>query len=123
MDAPTPFLLALTVAIAISAPAYAQSADDAHIVRPYRGDVLAIDGRIEPPRRPAYVAPYAGWRYVPVRVGQGIAPAFRAARYVVAHPAGLPAAKRGQSWVRYGNDLLLVTLRTGRVLRVVTNRG
>jgi len=120
MDAPMPFLFALSVAVA--APALAQSAGDAHIVRPYRGDVLAIDGRIEPPPR-AYVAPYAGWRYVPVRAGQRIAPAFRAARYVVACPAGFPPAKRGQSCLRYGKDVLLVNLRTGRVLRVASNRG
>jgi len=116
-----PFLFALSVAVA--APALAQSVNDAHIVRPYRGDVLAIDGRIEPSGRPSYVAPYAGWRYAPVRAGQRIAPAFRAARYVVARPAGLPPAKRGQNWVRYGKDLLLVTVRTGRVLRVASNRG
>lgn len=123
MNAPTPFLLALSVALAT--PALAQTPGDAHIVRPYRGDVLAIDGRIEPPRPvpPAYVGPYAGWRYVRVRAGQRIAPAFYAARYAVADPAGLPAARRGQSWVRYGKDLLLVTLRTGRVLRVVPNGG
>ena len=120
MDALMPFLFALSVAVA--APALAQSVNDAHIVRPYRGDVLAIDGRIEPPPR-AYVAPYAGWRYAPVRAGQKIAPAFRAPRYVVARPAGFPPAKRGQSWVRYGKDLLLVTLRTGRVLRVAPNSG
>lgn len=127
MDAPTPFLLALSVAVAppvfAPSPALAQSANDAHIVRPYRGDVLAVDGRIEPPRRPAYVAPYAGWRYVPVRAGQRIAPAFYAARYAVTRPVGFPIARRGQSWVRYGKDLLLVTLRTGRVLRVAPNRG
>lgn len=127
MDAPAPFLLALSVALAVPAlaqlPALAQAAGDAHIVRPYRGDVLAIDGRVEPVRRPAYVAPYAGWRYVPVRAGQRIAPAFRAARYAVVAPAGLPPAKSGQSWVRYGKDLLLVTLRTGRVLRVASGRG
>jgi len=121
MSASTPFLLAFTAAIAN--PVLAQPAGDAHIVRPYRGDVIAIDGRIEPPRRPAYVAPHAGWRYVPVRAGQRIAPAFYAARYAVPDPAGLPAARPGQGWVRYGKDLLLVNRRTGRVVRVVPNRG
>lgn len=115
--------LLFAVSVAVAAPALAQSANDAHIARPYRGDVLAVDGRIEPPRRPAYVAPSAGWRYVPLRAGQRIAPAFRAARYVVARPAGLPSAKRGQSWIRYGADLLLVTMRTGRILHVAANRA
>ena len=117
METPKPLLLALTAALA--APALAQSAPDAHIVRPYRGDVLAIDGRLE---APAYVPPYAGWRYAPLRAGQRVAPAFYAPRYAVAAPAGQAPVRSGRRWVRYGRDALLVNTRTGRILRVMSNR-
>lgn len=101
--------------------ASAQAAGDAHVVRPYRGDILTVDGRLQSPP-PAYVAPVAGWKYVPPRAGQRLAPAFYAAGYVVADPVGLPPATGDQRWVRYGPNLVLVDRRSGRVLRVAPNR-
>jgi Ni/Co efflux regulator RcnB len=75
-------------------------------------------------RRSQYVAPYRGWHYNAVRTGQRLRPAFYGSRYHIANPAHYrvrPAA-RNQRWIRYGNDLLLVNTRTGRVLQVAANR-
>ncbi|URD59637.1 RcnB family protein [Sphingomonas sp. KRR8] len=75
-------------------------------------------------RRSAYVAPYAGWRYRPVVVGYQLRPAFWGNRYVVNDYGRWNLARPGvnQRWVRYGDDLLLVNARNGRVLRVIHNR-
>jgi Ni/Co efflux regulator RcnB len=70
-------------------------------------------------RRGAYQAP-RGYRYQPVVVGQRFAPIYYGRnywvndwqRYRLARPA------YNQQWVRYGNDVALVDLRSGRVLRV-----
>lgn len=71
-------------------------------------------------RRPAYVAPVRNWRYRPVAVGARIQPAFYGSRYVISDPYRyrLPAAARNQRWVRYGNDVVLIDARTGRIARV-----
>jgi Ni/Co efflux regulator RcnB len=34
----------------------------------------------------------------------------------------LRPATRNQRWIRYGNDILLVNVRNGRVLQVIRNR-
>ena len=86
------------------------SAGDAHVARPYRGDILTVDNRLP------------GSAYVPPVAGQRLAPAFYAAGYVVADPVGLPPATRDQRWVRYGPNVVLVDRRSGRVLRVAPNR-
>lgn len=67
-------------------------------------------------RGPAYVGP-RGWRYRPVVEGYRLQPGFYGQRYWVADPYRyrLPAAVRGTRWIRYGNDVLLVNVRTGRV--------
>jgi Ni/Co efflux regulator RcnB len=69
-------------------------------------------------RRGAYVAP-RGYRYRPVTVGYRFAPAYYGRPYWVdyrtyrlARPAGY------QRWIRYGNDVVLIDARSGRVLRV-----
>jgi Ni/Co efflux regulator RcnB len=66
-------------------------------------------------RRPAYMGP-RGYIYRPVSVGYRFAPMYYTSRYVIADPYRyrLPAALRGTRWVRYGNDVVLVNMRTGR---------
>ncbi|WP_129793274.1 RcnB family protein [Sphingosinicella sp. CPCC 101087] len=75
-------------------------------------------------RRSQYVAPYRNWHYNAVRTGHRLRPAFYGSRYHIANPAQyrLRPAARNQRWIRYGNDLLLVNTRTGRVLQVAVNR-
>lgn len=74
--------------------------------------------------RVAYVAPYRGWAYRPVTVGYALRPAFWGDRYVVNDYGRyqLAAPRMNQRWVRYGDDLLLVNVRNGRVLQVIRNR-
>ncbi len=74
-------------------------------------------------RRSQYNAPYGGWRYSAVRPGYQLRSGFYNQRYYV-NPVQyrLNAGGRNQQWIRYGNDLLLVNVRNGRVLQVVRNR-
>ena len=67
-----------------------------------------------------YVAPYRGWNYSRIGVGYQLRPNFYSQRYFYSGYSGYPAG-RFQQWVRYGDDLVLVNVRTGRVLRVVYN--
>ena len=70
-------------------------------------------------RGSAYRGPRAGWRYRPVSVGYRFDPVFYGRSYwidpVRYHLRPVAANLR---WVRYGNDVLLVNVRTGRVLEV-----
>jgi Ni/Co efflux regulator RcnB len=70
-----------------------------------------------------YAAPYRSWSYSPVRVGFQLRPVFYSPRYYIGDPYrfGLRPVGAFQRWVRYGDDLLLVNVRTGRVLQVVHN--
>ncbi|PEQ12916.1 hypothetical protein B2G71_08750 [Novosphingobium sp. PC22D] len=67
-------------------------------------------------RRPAYVGP-RGYVYRPVAVGYRFAPAYYADRYWVRNYAAyrLPPPRPGYRWVRYGNDVVMVAVKTGRV--------
>jgi Ni/Co efflux regulator RcnB len=73
-----------------------------------------------------YVAPYRNWSYRPVTVGYRLQPSFYGSRYYITDysmyhlqaPHG-----RWLRWIRYGNDLLLVNVRTGRVMDVVHYNG
>ncbi|MFD1610582.1 RcnB family protein [Sphingomonas tabacisoli] len=69
---------------------------------------------------PRYYAP-RGYAYRPARVGIALNPAFYGQRYWIADPYRyrLPAAVGPQRWVRYGNDVLLINVRNGRVLQVI----
>ena len=75
-------------------------------------------------RHVAYVAPYRGWSYRPVTVGFRLRPVFYSPRYYVTDYGyyGLRVPRPWERWIRYGNDLLLVNLRTGRVLSVIHYR-
>ncbi len=70
-------------------------------------------------KRPAYAGP-RGYRYRPVTVGYRFQPAYYGSRYVIADPYRfrLPRPSSHQRWVRYGNDAVLVNVRTGRVIEV-----
>jgi Ni/Co efflux regulator RcnB len=109
---------------------------DRHEVRQDRRDVrqdrrdLRFDRRdnrqdrrgIREHRRNAYVAPYRGWSYRPVTVGFRLRPAFYSPRYYISD-YGLYHLRAPHSrwlrWIRYGDELLLVNIRTGRVLQAV----
>ncbi|MDE2405687.1 MAG: RcnB family protein [Sphingomonadales bacterium] len=69
-----------------------------------------------------YVGPSRGWTYRPVTIGYQFAPTFYSQRYWIANPGlyRLPPAGPGLRWVRYGNDVVLVNVRTGRVMQVYT---
>lgn len=70
-------------------------------------------------RGPAYGAP-RGYRYRPVVVGYRFDPVYYGRNYWVTDyfRYRLPRPAYGAQWVRYGNDVVLVNLRTGRVLQV-----
>ena len=72
----------------------------------------------------AYAAPVHNWRYRPVTVGFRLQPTFYGSTYYVSDYGmyHLRAPRRFQQWIRYGDDLLLVNVRTGRVLQVIHNR-
>lgn len=67
-------------------------------------------------RQPAYVGP-RGWAYRPLAPGYRLERGYYAPRYVIADPYRyrLPVVRGSLRWVRYGNDVLLVDTRTGRV--------
>jgi Ni/Co efflux regulator RcnB len=75
-------------------------------------------------RHVSYVAPYRGWNYRRVTVGYQLRPAFYGSRYYINDYGAynLRAPGRWQRWIRYGDDLLLVNVRTGRVLQVIHYR-
>lgn len=69
--------------------------------------------------RPAYRWP-RGHRYTTVTVGTTLNGVFWGPRYRIAnyHTYRLPYPGRHRAWVRYGNDVLLINTRTGRVITV-----
>ena len=70
-------------------------------------------------RTRAYAGP-SGYRYRPVTAGYQFQPQYYGNRYWVNNYANyrLPHPGRGLRYIRYGNDVLLVNTRTGRVVRV-----
>jgi Ni/Co efflux regulator RcnB len=99
-----------------------QDRGDRHGVRGDRRDIRQDRRGFRDHRRGAYVAPYRGWNYRPVTVGFRLRPAFYSPRYYISDygyyhlraPHG-----RWLRWIRYGDELLLVNIRTGRVLQVM----
>lgn len=67
-----------------------------------------------------YVSPYRHWSHHRVRPGYRLRPAFYGSRYYINDydMYGVRAPSRYERWVRYGDELLLVNVRTGRVLAV-----
>ncbi|WBO22757.1 RcnB family protein [Sphingomonas abietis] len=67
----------------------------------------------------AYRGPRADWRYRPVAIGYRFDPVFYGRNYWIdAGRYHLRPVGADTRWVRYGNDVLLVNVRTGRVLEV-----
>jgi Ni/Co efflux regulator RcnB len=66
-----------------------------------------------------YAGPRAGWAYRPVTAGYRFDPSFYGQRYWI-DPVHFHLRPVGTDlrWVRYGNDVLLVNIRTGRVIEV-----
>ena len=106
----TLFLVAAMAAVAV--PSSASARHDNH--RHYR------HGHAKH-RHVTYVAPYRSWSYRPVTVGSQLRSAFYGSRYYIddygSYGVRAPA-RYYQRWIRYGDDLLLVNVRTGRVLAV-----
>jgi len=75
-------------------------------------------------RHAAYAAPYRNWRYRPVSVGYRLDRVYYSPRYYISDYGyyGVRAPRPWERWIRYGDDLLLVNLRTGRVLNVIHYR-
>lgn len=73
--------------------------------------------------RVAYVAPYRGWVYRPIARGAVLRPVFWGTAYLVDHALyRLRAPLANERWIRYGDDLVLVNIRTGRVIEVIRYR-
>jgi len=64
-----------------------------------------------------YQAPYRSWSYRPVYSGYHLQPSFYGSRY---HYSGYRPQGYAR-WIRYGDDLLLVNTRNGRVIQVRHN--
>lgn len=73
-------------------------------------------------KRPAYAGP-RGYSYRPVAVGHRFDRAYYGDQYWVRDYSRyrLPAPRAGHRWIRYGNDVVMVNVRTGRV--VSSNNG
>ncbi|HEX8535677.1 MAG TPA: RcnB family protein [Allosphingosinicella sp.] len=99
---------------------------DRRDIREERRDVREARRELREDRRDrrAYVAPYRGWSYRPVAPGYQLRSGFYAPGYVISNPGyyRLRPAVGNQRWIRYGDDLLLVNVRTGRVLQVLRGR-
>jgi Ni/Co efflux regulator RcnB len=92
--------------------------------RDYRYDARDYRRDRHHARHVRYVAPYRGWSYRPVRIGYRLRPVFYGPRYYISDYGyyGVYAPRPWERWIRYGNDLLLVNIRTGIVVAVVHYR-
>ena len=118
-------LITLTAATALTTPGHAFADHGKHGRYEARHDGRH-DRKVERKHRRNYVvyaAPYPAWRYRPVYVGYRLRPSFWGTRYVITDYGAfrVRAPSRWQRWIRYGDDLLLVNIRTGRVLRILPN--
>jgi Ni/Co efflux regulator RcnB len=75
-------------------------------------------------RHVGYAAPYRNWNYSRIGIGFQLRPSFYSSRYYVSDYStrGLGHPGRFQRWIRYGDDLVLVNVRTGRVIQVLHDR-
>lgn len=65
----------------------------------------------------------APWQYRQWNVGSQLRPSYYSSRYYIGDPGRyrLPPAGRNMRWIRNYDDVLLVNLRTGRVVQVYRN--
>jgi Ni/Co efflux regulator RcnB len=101
-----------------------RSGESARELRHDRREVARDRREVRRDRRSAYVAPYRGWNYRAVNPGYRLQRGFYGSRYVISNYGHyrLRAPGYNQRWIRYGDDLLLVNVRNGRVLQVIRNR-
>lgn len=117
-------LIALAAATALTSPGYAYAKEHGrHGWNDNRHD-RKWDRRHHRRGYTVYVAPRRDWRYRRVNVGYRLGPEFYGSRYYISDYGayGLRAPGRNLRWIRYGDDLLLVNVRTGRVLQVLPGR-
>lgn len=102
----------------------AQRHGDYRDVRDQRDDLRGAKREWREDRHDAYAAPYGGWRYSALRPGARLRPGFYGQRYRVTNydRYRLRPAAGNRQWIRYGDDLVLVNTRTGRVMEVLRNR-
>jgi Ni/Co efflux regulator RcnB len=75
-------------------------------------------------RTSRYEPPYRNWSQSTPAMGTRLRPKFYGPRYVISDPQAsrLGSVARNQRWIRYGDDLLLVNIRSGRVAQVLPRR-
>ena len=74
-------------------------------------------------RHIAYAAPYRGWVYRPINRGFVLRSVFWGPAYLIDYSFyRLTRPRADQRWIRYGDDLVLVNIRTGRVIEVIRDR-
>ena len=118
-------LLGLMAATAVTGTAVAQDRHERREVRQeIRRDVRHDVRRTMNHNRVVYVAPYSGWRYRTITPGFRLQSSFFGSRYIISDYGRyqLRAPNRFQRWIRYGDDLVLVNVRNGRVVQVIRNR-
>ena len=71
-----------------------------------------------------YRAPYRNWTYRTLTPGYRLQSGFYGRNYSLTDYGRYRLHRPGynQQWIRYGDDLLLVNVRTGRVIQVLRNR-
>jgi len=71
-----------------------------------------------------YQAPYRNWSQSTPLVGTQLRSKFYGTRYVISNPEHyqLGSIESDQRWIRYGDDILLVNVRSGRVAEVSPTR-
>jgi len=71
-----------------------------------------------------YQAPYRNWSQSTPAVGSQLRSKFYGTRYVISNPEHyqLGSVASDQRWIRYGDDILLVNVRNGRVEQVSATR-
>jgi Ni/Co efflux regulator RcnB len=101
-----------------------RTGESARELRHDRREVARDRREVRRDRHSAYVAPYRGWNYRAVNPGYRLQRGFYGSRYVISNYGHyrLRAPGYNRRWVRYGDDLLLVNVRNGRVLQVIRNR-
>lgn len=102
----------------------AQRHGDYRDVREQRKDLRDAKRELREDRRDAYAAPYRDWRYTTLRPGAQLRPGFYGQRYRITNydRYRLRPVAANRQWIRYGNDLVLVNTRNGRVIEVLRDR-
>lgn len=75
-------------------------------------------------RTSQYKPPYRDWSQSTPALGSNLRPKFYGKRYVISNTNhySLSPVARDQRWIRYGDDILLVNVRSGRVDEVLPRR-